>query len=347
MSELTSNEPRQRPSLFGPIVLITIGIIFLLARMNLVPEMHWWDVLGLWPLMLIFLGFNVLALQAPRPLGTLLSGLVALLAVGVFGYILLFGLDNTPLRRLGRIGSGTWQTKPIALAAEGVERADVDIQIGPPGANLYALEDSRNLIEGRVTYTDDLIFEASQTGSRATVRVEPRNTERWFFFPGRWRHQDGRARWQLGLNPNVETVLTLSAAAGSSRLDLRQLALSDLVVNANAGQVEMFLPGGDYDAELAMNAASAKITLPESGRHVIELNVNAGAVTLYLPPSMAARIEVDRALGTFDAADTRLRQVSGDEDGAGIWEAEGNADTQDRVDLIVHIAVGSVTVRAP
>ena len=345
MTELTSGERRHHPSLFGPIVLITIGVYFLLTRLDLVSELHWWDVLGLWPLLLIFLGLNVLALQAPRPLGTLLSGLVALVTVGVFGYILLFGLDNTPLRRLGRIGSGAWQTEPISLAVDGVQTADVDIQIGPPGANLYALEDSRNLIEGQVTYTDELLFETSQSGDRATVRVEPRNTERWFFFPGRWRNLGEVAQWQLGLNPSVETALSLSATAGSSRLDLRGLALSDLAVNASAGDVKLFLPEGNYDAELAMNATSAEITLPESGRHTIELNVNAGAVTLYLPTSMAARVEVDRALGTFDAADARFRQVSGDEAGEGVWETAGSAGAQDRVDLIVRIAVGSATIR--
>ncbi|HEX6383509.1 MAG TPA: DUF5668 domain-containing protein [Anaerolineae bacterium] len=347
MTQLTSGEHRHHPSLFGPIVLIAIGVYFLLTRMNLVSELYWWDVLGLWPLLLIFLGLNILALQVPRPLGTLLSGLVALLAVAVFGYILLFGLDNTPLRRIGRIGSGAWQTEPIALAMDGVQTADVDIEIGPPGANLYALEDSRNLIEGQVTYTDDLLFETSTSAGRASVRVEPRNrAERWFFLPGRWRNVDEAERWQLGLNPNVETALSLNASAGSSRLDLRGLTLSDLVVDANAGQVALFLPNGDYDAALAVNGASADITLPESGRHSIELAVNAGAAQLHLPAGMAARVEVDGALSNFNADNARLRRVSG-ETSNGVWETIGSASAQDRVDLIIHIAVGSVTIRTP
>jgi hypothetical protein len=83
-------------SLFGPIALIAIGLFFLFNRFNLLTDLYWLDVLRLWPLLLVFLGLNVLALQAPRPYTSLFSGLISLAAVLVFGYVLLNGLAGTP-----------------------------------------------------------------------------------------------------------------------------------------------------------------------------------------------------------------------------------------------------------
>lgn len=95
MSEISRREQRHT-SLFGPIVLIAIGLFFLFNRLDPLTDLYWQDVLRLWPLLLIFLGLNVLALQAPRPYASLFSGLISLVAVLVLGYVLLNGLAETP-----------------------------------------------------------------------------------------------------------------------------------------------------------------------------------------------------------------------------------------------------------
>ena len=344
MTQLSGGERRPQTSLFGPIVLIAIGLYFLLSNLNLIADLHWWDGLRLWPLLLIFLGLNILAQQAPRPYATLLSALVALLAVGVLGYVLVVGLDQARPRWFDRMGRGEWQTESITLAADDVQTAAVSIQIGTPGADVEALTDSRNLIEGTVGYTDDLLFDTRISGGRATVAIAPREVRNWFFIPGLWRDFDVAERWQLGLNPQVPLALSLNAAAGSSRLDLRDLTLNELTATIDAGEVTLLLPGGDYDATLALNAAAAAITLPEDGRHTIELGVNAGTAILRLPPAMAARVEVNRSLSTFNAENSGLRRLSGDGDEE-VWETAGYATADDRVNLIIDISVGSVVIQ--
>lgn len=95
MTEISRRE-RRHTSLFEPIVLIAMGLFFLFNRLDPLTDLYWQEVLSLWPLLLIFLGLNVLALQAPRPYASLLSGAISLLAVLVFGYVLLNGLAATP-----------------------------------------------------------------------------------------------------------------------------------------------------------------------------------------------------------------------------------------------------------
>lgn len=339
MSQISHREERHT-SLFGPIALIAIGLFFLVNRLNLITDLYWLDVLRLWPLLLVFLGLNVLALQAPRPYASLLSGGIALVAVLSFGFVLLNGLGGTPFS--SRLEIGDWQTKPIQFKANGVETAVYDLTIGPPGADLTALEDSNDLIAGTIAYQDDYLFDTRVTGSRASVRLAPQNqSEEWVFLPDYWRQYGEANRWQLGLNGRVPAALTLEAVAGRSLLDLRDLQLESLTLAVNAGDVELLLPGGDYNADLATNAATVEITLPENGRHAITLAVNAGSATLHLPPGMALRVELDRALGSFNVNNAGLRQVGDQEN---VWQTAGYNQAQDRVDLTIHIPLGSVTL---
>lgn len=339
MSQVSRREQRHM-SLFGPIVLIAIGLFFLFNRFNLLTDLYWLDVLRLWPLLLVFLGLNVVALQAPRPYASLFSGFISLAAVVVFGYVLLNGLAGTPFS--SRLAVGDWQTETIQFGAADVNTAVYDIVIGPPGADLHALEDSRDLIAGTITYQDDYLFDHRVSGSEATIRLAPQNrSEEWVFLPDYWREYGETNRWQLGLNGNVPAAVTLEAVAGRSQLDLRDLQLDSLQLTTNAGDVELLLPGGSYDAILVTNAGSTEITLPENGRHAINLEVNAGTVTLYLPSDMALHVEVDRAMGSFSASNAGLHRVDGQEN---VWETPGYDDAQDRLDLAIHISLGSVTV---
>lgn len=339
MSQLTHKE-RHPGSLFGPIVLIAIGLFFLFNHTNVLTDLYWLDVLRLWPLLLIFLGLNVLVLQAPRPYASLFSGLISLVAVVLFGWVLLNGLAGTPFS--GRLGTGEWQTKPIHFSAGNVETAVYNIIIGPPGADLYALEDSQDLLAGTITYQDDYLFETNVAGGEARIRLSPQNnSEEWVFLPDYWREFGEANRWQLGLNRNIPADLTLEAVAGSSELDLRNVPLEALMLTVSAGDMKLLLPGGSYDAHIITNAGANEITLPGNGRHAMNLEVNAGSVTLHLPSDMALHVEVDRALGSFSASNAGLRQVDGQEN---VWETADYNTATNRLDLTIHIAVGSVTI---
>lgn len=335
-------ERRRPPSFFGPVLLIAAGVFLLLGELNLVANLHWGDLLRLWPLYLIFLGLNLLVLQAPRPLGTIFSALIALAAVGVAAFVLLLGLPGSIG---GAIDLGAWQTEAISFPAGDVTSAVVDVAIGPPGADVYALEDSNDLIAGTVTYRDALRFDRDSEDGRATIRLARDDDGPLVWLPGPWRDGgddgDGAGRWDLGLSPDVPLSLSLRAAAGSSELDLRRLTLDDLSVEVAAGEVALSLPDGDYDAEIATSAGATAITLPREGEQQIEINVAAGSVELRLPAGMEARVEVDQAVGNFDNERADLQRV----ETSNVWQTPGYEESADRVTILVDVAVGSVTLR--
>lgn len=350
MNEPTKNnfhhQKRRHNSFFGPIVLIAIGVYFLLVNIGVISGgLNWLAALQLWPLALVLLGINIIVRQAPGPLGGFLSALTGLAAVAIFGYVLFFGEDNALLNRFGiePANAAEVKTEQIEMAADGVETAVITIDLGAPGADLYALEDSGNLIEGDVSYLGNLVFDTDVSGGRATVRLDDEFSTTGFLNPINWGslHMD---RWQIGLNPTVATDLTVDVGAGSASLDLRDLTLTDLSVDGGAGSVDAWLPGGDYDLFFDVSAGSAELTLPGYGRQEIEIDGGAGSLTLYLPPGVETRVEVDGGAGSFRLNEERFHQVDGDEKDEGIWETAGYDADRDGLELIIDVSAGSVRI---
>ncbi|HEX6384709.1 MAG TPA: DUF5668 domain-containing protein [Anaerolineae bacterium] len=347
MSDSREEKRRRRnPSLFAPIVLIAIGVYFLLQNMGVMSGLNWIAALQLWPLLLIFIGINIIVRQAPRPLGTLLSALVGLTAVAVFGYVLLFGEGHPLLARLGVTGRSDYQTETIEFAAEDIESAVIDIDFDAPGGHLYALEDSANLIEGTVSTIGDLTFDTDVSGGRATVTLNDRNSGFFWFNPGNWGDVTGANRWEIGLNPNVPLDLRLDAGSGAVSFDLSQLTLNDLFLDSGSGSVELLLSAGEYDVVHNAGSGSTRLTLPGEGQVTAEIDGGSGSLVLFLPASMAARVEVDGGSGSFNP-DDRFTLVSGERDGDGVWETPNYEDARDQLNLILDIGSGSVRIEQP
>ncbi len=351
MKNPKNRRPRRRgsPSLFGPIVLIAIGGFFLLVNLGIIQDysFNWTGVLQLWPLFLILIGLNIIVKQAPQPLGGLLSAFVGLVAIGIFGYVLLFGEDNATLNRFGISNNPTeYQTEQIDYAPEDVETAVIKIDFGAAGGDVSSLVGSSSLIAGQVSYLGDLVFDTSTSGNHAEVFLTEKN-EGWAWLnPANWDFGEQSTRWDLGINPTVETELRLDSGAGSVNYDLAGLSLSYLNIDGSAGSANVTLPNGVYDVDYDQGAGSLKMTLPENGRQTVDIDGGAGSITLYLPAEMAAQIEIDSGAGSFNPG-PRFTQVSGDDKNEGIWETEDYDNADDRVQLIVDIGAGSVTIREP
>lgn len=335
-------------SLFGPIILIGLGVFFLLLNMGIAPSMNWTAVLQLWPLWLIFIGLNILAQQAPRPLGGILSGFVGITAAIVFGWVLLFSEDSALLRRVGVSNeSAARQTETISYAPEDVGEATVEIDFGAVGADITVLDDSNALIEGEVSYIGDLIFDTEESGGTASVYLGTHNGEWWQWMnPSNWGSFDSSDRWEISLSPDVPLELRLDQGAGSLDLDLSGLSLTYFNLNGGAGSITVMMADGDYEANVDIGAGSTTMTLPENGRSSLDVDGGAGSMTFYLPENMEARVEVDRGAGSFSPG-SRLQLVEGERNDDGVWETDGYGSGDNQLELFVDGGAGSITIREP
>lgn len=341
----TYQKARSSPSLFGPIVLITVGVIFLLANLGRLPETLNWDAaMRLWPLLLVFLGLNLIVRQAPRPFGSLLSALVAIAAILTFGYVVLYA-DQIPFLQseTGASRATTLQRDvPISYARGGIDSAEVRIDLGEIPAYIGALENDDNLIEGTVTYAGDLIFNVTQDGNSAEIVLDTHTADWWFFDPGNWSRFSQDDRWDIGLNPDVIYDLQLDAASGRYDIDLDAFTVTDFDFDAGSGAGTLVMPGGAYAARIDIGSGAFDVVLPRHGQQQIEVDGGSGGLHFLLSDSMEARIEVDYGSGAFSGGD-RLQGVNADGD-ATVWETGGYAAATDRILLVINGGSGAIAI---
>lgn len=327
------------PSMFGPIFLIALGVYFLLSNLNMLPDLNWSALFNMWPLFLIFAGLNIIVRQVPRPGGILLSGVVSLAALGVAIYLLLSGgVSDLNWMKLTAVQQGQ-----VSFPADDVQAAQVDIAFNAYGGAVRALVDSSQLIDGTITYWNEYEFSHEVSGGQADVTLRA-NLGSWLNLVD-FSDGDAGQPWQLGLSPNVPLDLTLDGASGALELDLHQLDLQKLTVNASSGSLALRLPAGSYRGIIDGSSGSMDLTLPADGLIVLDVDGGSGSVTLYLPAGMNARVVVeDNGSGGFRPGD-RLVLVSGEADKEGTWETPGFAEDKDGVVITLNIGSGSVSVR--
>ncbi|MCP5097611.1 MAG: DUF4097 domain-containing protein [Chloroflexi bacterium] len=349
MSEYGDKQPRRKSSrsLFGPVVLISVGVYFLMSNMGIVAEPNWGAIFQLWPLWLIFIGINIIVQSMPRPFGSFLSFVVGITAVAIFGYILFFGDDNPLLARLNVPSNLETIVEEISYRPEEIRSAHIELDLNSAGADIFALEDNNDLIAGSVSYTGDLIFDTSESGDQATVYLDTRSGDGFDFFnPSNWNTSAQLTQWQLGLNPNVEIDLKIDAASGTTSADLQALSLSYLDVDSASGRFDLTLPEGEYDVKYDAASGASTIVFPENGRYAVNLEGGSGHITLVIPEGMAVQVDVEDGSGRF-SPDGRFELVDGERNDDGVWETDGFANATDQIELTLDVASGSVTIETP
>lgn len=341
----TTVRRRESRSVFGPIMLIAAGVFFLLYNLDWIPAPNWSALARLWPLALIFLGLNILAVQVRPPVGTMLSLLVTMVALAVFGYLLLAGVPDGALERFGlRPDSDILKEETFAFDAEGVSAAEITLDPGSFAVEVGALDPGGDLVAGTIwTYGDFVLQRESDAEGRVEVEVGERSGRIWFLDPRAW--DQGDRTWSIGLSPDVPIDLHMDAGNGPTDAFLDGLQLTALVIDGGNGRVQAVLPEGGYDMEVDGGNGAMTLTLPESGRLALQLESGNGSVSLLLPPAMEARVVYDEGAGNI-TVDDRFEQISGDAD-EGIYETAGFDGAADRIEVELDSGNGSITITAP
>ena len=343
------SRPKRRISMLVPVILIAAGVLLLLATLDLLPDLHWEAALQLWPLLLIFLGLEIIVRLVPHPFGTILSLVLALIVTGIFACVLLYADEIPILEEIIDESAGEVKSEHISYPAEGVDAAAVSLELGSYGATISSLVDSDNLIEADISYVGDLVFESDTIDGLATVVLAERSSTDWRYWinPAHWFQTEDDRRWQIALGGTVPIDLDLDLGSGSADLDLEELTLTALNVDGASGSVDMALPGGDYDMAYDVGSGSVTITLPDAGRHEFLLDGGSGSLVVLLPSSMEAMvIVVDKGSGGLRIDKARFSQIEVGDDGEGVWVTAGYEDARDRVELVLDTGSGSVSINS-
>lgn len=318
-------------SLFWPILIIGIGLIWLLAVLGVIPETNLLGLINLWPILLVAAGLKMLFGNRSQWVGAVIAVLVLALAV----VVLMMG------PALGLPAAGTLNSRSLSNPIDGATSASITIDLASQPSHFSVVNDPANLFEADVDYYGSLIFDASGSPHRFIKLDSAVSGASFNLSP----HPD--ATWDIRLAQDVPLDLRIDGGSGSGDLNLSRVTLSALSLDVGSGAFNVVLPVGDqaYQADFIGGSGSLSIDLPANTPLTATFDGGSGSINLTLPAGAEAQVEIqDKGSGSVNLPD-QFRQVSGGDE-VGTWETAGFSQAKAAIHIICQdLGSGSFSLR--
>jgi hypothetical protein len=368
-----SDRSRRRRSLFWPIVLVGVGVLWLLINLGTITTDNLTVLIRLWPLLLILLGLDLLFGRRLPAVG----GLFGLLAVGAVIYLVINGpalglTSEVPQFEPPEIAARTDEVRSgqFVEPLDGAQSADIDLELGWQRAAIYPLEDSDNLVDAELEYAGEIEFN-TYGGDDRHVSISERD-----FNPNRFSFDADDYEWNIGISTQPEVDLTIQMGVNDGDFDLRGIDLNSLDFYGALGDVDLFLPaaGHRYEADIDSSFGATAIEIADgaevdmnlvggigdisidAGEDVdldLEIDPGISSITITVPEDAAVRIETESTSGgELVVPDGYAHVEVADEDdfspfadSVGVWESpEFSNSDQAIVITIDDLGYGNVTI---
>jgi hypothetical protein len=306
-----------RRGLFWPLLLITIGLVFLLVNFGFIPGVTAIQLLSLWPLLLILAGVDI-AIGRRWPLAAL--GIdVAVIALGLALLATQPTFVGTPF--LFANGSGTPGQRIVTV--ESVSATSLSLDINGGAGRFRVSGGSTTLVEAH-SQNEDLRLrraEFDSAGQHYDVRIDQGSSRRV-----------GSVDVETRIASNIPTELSINGGAGEFVIDLSEVIVSEAELNVGAASLTLTLPR-------ARTIASLRAGAKPPGDVDIEVHAGASSIVIEVPDGVEARVVTTGALLSLRSTNSRV-VVSG-----GSAETPGYAAAQTRYTVRVTAGASSVTIR--
>jgi hypothetical protein len=317
-----------RPSLFFPLLLIAIGIIFLLRNTGVITADIWGTILSMWPLILVAIGIDSLFQRhgIVGPVfwitlgGVLLLANLDILAVNVFQVLfslwplllIAIGLDLVIGRRswilsvaavvilIGVMVGALWFVSPalgaqpaqgetISQPLDGAQRGSVNLNPSVGALNVRSLDEGDLFVEGVVRLSrGERLVSSPQTPPEGPDGV----IRLTLMSEGiSFLFPTGprdRWTWDLGFHPGIPLNIVVNMGVGEQQLDLREMDIERLDLSIGVGRIRVILP-----EESQLNA---------------DISGGVGETIIVVPAGVQVRINASPALAFADMPPTYERQ---------------------------------------
>jgi hypothetical protein len=327
---------RRYRSLFWPLVLIGVGVVWLLVNLGVLAANSVTLLLNLWPLLLVGIGLDLIfGRRSP-----LVGGLIGLLLVAAVVAFLLLAPS------LNLASPTALQSRQLTVPLDQYESANVNLDLSSYSTSIYALPaSSTNLFDGEVYYAGNLDYSAQGSGGTMNIRLSHSGPFGWWFMPDL---SGANRQWKLGFSPKVALTLNVNAASGSSDIDLSGLNLASLSMDAASGSTNLRLPvsSQQYTVDYQGASGSGDISLPANTTLTVRLHGASGSMNVTLPESAAVHIEIqDSGSGSINVPGSLNRLSGSGRDKTGTWESQGFATAAQKITIIVADAgSGSINI---
>lgn len=271
---------RPHRSLFWPIILIGVGVIWLLGNIGAIAAFDLPVLFHLWPILLVFVGLDILAGRRSPLVGAVLGGLALALVV----FFLVGG------RQLGLSSNVQIKTEKFTAPVGQATSASVLLALSDSPTTISALTNSSNLIEADLTYIGSINFRATGT-QRKVVSLARNEADFLLFSPLYW---DASLNWKVYLNPRIPTDLNINGGSGESLVDLSRLELTSLKASMGSGASAFTVPAGGPAPRVQAMGGSGSMdwTIPSGAAVELHLSGGSGSINVHLPSAQPVRLEI-------------------------------------------------------
>jgi hypothetical protein len=335
-SEKTRSRRRlYRGGLFWPVILITVGVLFLLRNFNVLTGDVGSTLLKLWPVLLILIGLDNL-LQGHGLAGPVfLIGLGAVFLLNNFGqlpwngwelilrlwpvFIIAIGLDIILGRRsawgsllalvlmlaivagaLLLMGVGNpGEVNNIKWPSSGnVTRIDATINPAVGSLRINSLAGGDSLAEG-VLHLQRGEKYSSQMLDNGTFSIKSEGV--MFFSPV---GKTSRWKWDVNFTPSVPIDLNVDMGVGEIELNLTRLRPGTLDINLGVGKITVILPAKALNAKIECAVGETVIIVPRGAE--VQVKVDAGIASVDTPPGFTHEGDHYTSAGYANSGSTRI-----------------------------------------
>ena len=350
-------EPGYR-SVFWPILLIGIGTIWLLANLDILPDLSWRFFLRLWPLILVVIGLDIIIGRRTPLIGALFA--IGTIAVLILLAILAPSLDLGPEIEL--------KTLSFREPLDNASSARISLDLDRYATTIDSLSDSRSLFIAELDTFTDIRFNSHGAKSKS-VSIEPSRSKS---FDLNWIDlADYSAGWEIFLSPVIPLDLTVDIGSGSALLNLSDLDMTDLDINGGSGSTDLFLPaitsryyvsidGGsgsfyielenrtNIKSDIDIDSGSFDIVIGSGSDVELRIEGGSGSLDIDIPDDVGVRVVIrERGSGSvsvpiqYDLVD----DMDDNDRDTGIWETEGFSDASHKVEITFDPGSGSFKIR--
>lgn len=329
------NHPRYR-SLFWPILLVGVGIVWLLSNLGMIQPVSLGSILKFWPVLLIVFGMDMLFSRRYPWVG----GVVGLLAVAGVVALLMFG------PKVGITTNSETKSETFASPLEGVKTVEYDFDTSSSPVSITALENNNtDLISADITYRGTMRFDVNGSDHTTVWMSEYSDNTSWL----NWDFSFDNLKWDIGLSPEVPSDIILNGGSGSITMDLTGLQLTSLQTDLGSGASTITLPQSkeSYSVDIESGSGSVTVRVPDQASLSLSLDTGSGATSVHLPTNAAVRIEVnDDGSGSFDLPNDLVKAKDSSDYDIGAWQTANYDSAQYKILIqILGQGSGSVSIR--
>lgn len=250
-------------SYFWPAVLILVGIFALLVNTGQIPVDRVYQLVDLWPLILIVIGLELIIRRSvPGTTGDIAAVLVVLLAVvGAAAYV------------VAAPNPATSHTLDTSSPVGGVQQASLEIDVG--SANITVSGSAAvegDLFRAHIEYSGPRP-DVSVDRSTGLVRISQSSGNFPFF-------QSRRFVLDVKLNPHVSWSINENSGATTSALNLANVQVGSVTVNTGASRDDITLGEPSGIVPVRINGGSLDVHVHRPAGVGASVAISGGAVNL-------------------------------------------------------------------